>query len=325
MVRSIHTDGSLQEWDAVTNRARRRTQVDLAKGYFTMRLSRDGRWLVVVDGEGRVQLTDLTNGETFTLAGKLHVIPRPDREPEKKGEFRIVRPPDVRISFCSDGEHLMGLTQVAGDKFEKDTISVWRLANAKIVKEMVVPERAHAFDLLEEGRILVTGAEEQLTGADVAFWDAATLKRLKEWKEPSPRLKKIAVRAVEAFHLSPDGSHLAVVVNDDVYARSWVGFHRSVRLWNLKTGEPGPSIPTFSPWAIAFSRDGKALACPTNERSVGLLDTTSGEKSKITGPAHREPIESLDFHPDGDTLLSASRDGAILRWDTATIRKHPWK
>jgi WD40 repeat protein len=80
-------------------------------------------------------------------------------------------------------------------------------------------------------------------------------------------------------------------------------------------------LETRNVWvsAVAFSRDGKALAVGTEGPASGevkLLDGASG-KAAATLRGHTKGVRSVAFAPGARSLSSASVDGTVRAWDTA--------
>ena len=67
---------------------------------------------------------------------------------------------------------------------------------------------------------------------------------------------------------------------------------------------------------ITFSPDGSVLAVPCYP-GVWLYDVESGTEINLL-VGHSEPVSSVAFSPDGNTLAGRSWDNTILLWDVQT-------
>jgi WD40 repeat protein/serine/threonine protein kinase len=67
---------------------------------------------------------------------------------------------------------------------------------------------------------------------------------------------------------------------------------------------------------LAYSPDGKTLAVGFERGGLQLRNAATGElQAKLSG--HRRAVWSLVFIQNGQTLLSGSEDGTVIRWDVA--------
>jgi len=69
--------------------------------------------------------------------------------------------------------------------------------------------------------------------------------------------------------------------------------------------------------AVAFSPDGTLVAFGGDDRAVHVVDASTGA-ARLTYTGHQNPVESLAFAPDGQTV--ASGDAISMLGQTATIR-----
>jgi WD40 repeat protein len=96
--------------------------------------------------------------------------------------------------------------------------------------------------------------------------------------------------------------------------------HGGLILWDLPAGKQRFRLPKVDSVALAFSPNGKLVACEARERAVCLLDAETGkERHRFEG--HRSRLNALAFSPDGKTLVSGSWDATALVWDIAALNR----
>lgn len=100
--------------------------------------------------------------------------------------------------------------------------------------------------------------------------------------------------AIVAIAFSPDGASLASASRD-----------KTVKLWNLKTGQTVRTITGAENQlsALAFSADGKQLAVGDVSLLVRVIDVATGKQLKSI--VHPDAIGELAFAPDGSVLAVA--------------------
>jgi serine/threonine protein kinase len=73
------------------------------------------------------------------------------------------------------------------------------------------------------------------------------------------------------------------------------------------------AMPATDVTALAFSHDGKLLACGTPQGGVHLLKVPTGERTRLL-LAHAGMIKHIAFLSDGKTLATAANDAQVRLW-----------
>ena len=142
-----------------------------------------------------------------------------------------------------------------------------------------------------DGKMLASGDRD-----GILLWDAATAQHkntlIMRW-DPGAR------------------QHILTVTEDKRMSLPMV------KPTNPSTKDKTPSNPVFYVFSIAslaFSPDGKTLACAGSNGAIALLDmSTLQVKKSLSG--HGAWVNSVAFSPDGQTLASGSKDGTVLIWE----------
>lgn len=115
-------------------------------------------------------------------------------------------------------------------------------------------------------------------------------------------------KAVRSIAFSPDGKNLYTAGSDG-----------KILKWNMKDN-------TFSVFAdnkiinrsIAFTSDGKWLACASQKAAIQLFDLKAeGQTKNLIG--HKGAVWSIAFTPDNSKLISSGADSSVLLWDLNTL------
>jgi WD40 repeat protein len=110
---------------------------------------------------------------------------------------------------------------------------------------------------------------------------------------------------VMALAISPDGKTFATASYD-----------RSVRLWDLASGECRKKLTghTGPVRALAFSPDGLQIASAGSDLSIKTWNVKTGSLQN-SWRGHDNMIRSLTFSRDGERLISAANDRTIKIWN----------
>ena len=97
----------------------------------------------------------------------------------------------------------------------------------------------------------------------------------------------------------------------------------SVRVWSLTDGRTrwsaGDRRERVPVWAVAFSPDGRWLACACEDGAVQIFDAKTGVPGRRF-TEHGKSLRAVVFSPDGTRLASAGLGGTILIWDADSGR-----
>lgn len=126
----------------------------------------------------------------------------------------------------------------------------------------------------------------------------------------SPWALKGHTDAVTAIAFSPDGTQLASASRD-----------KSVKLWNLKTGEVVRTLTGAQEQlsCLAFSADGKRLAIGDVGLQARVVDVATGEIVKTI--AHPDAVGQVALSPDGALLAVAGLSDTGIVYELARDTK----
>ncbi len=95
----------------------------------------------------------------------------------------------------------------------------------------------------------------------------------------------------------------------------------NVRLIDVKTFSTRFTLQghPMTPYAVAFSRDGKFLASGDESARIFLWDTKTGKKIREfpREKGHKRGIQAIAFSLDGKQFASVGKDDVIMVWNTA--------
>ncbi|HTU92920.1 MAG TPA: sigma-70 family RNA polymerase sigma factor [Gemmataceae bacterium] len=136
----------------------------------------------------------------------------------------------------------------------------------------------------------------------IHLWDTDKGTEIAQWKGCETTISTVA--------FAPDGKSLATGSAD-----------KTIRLWDVATHDQKRVLDGKhqQPRTVVFSRDGRMLASGHRGGTIALWDAATGREIRHWQTRPFVSITSLDFSPDGKTLVSAGtfQCGPLL-WDVAT-------
>jgi WD40 repeat protein len=203
------------------------------------------------------------------------------------------------VAFSPDGRRLASATQ-------EGIVQVWDVAAGALAHSAQAHEKtAGAVAFSQDREALVSGGGDGL----VKVWDAKT-------GAPRAVLPRSAA-GIQGLALSPDGRLLASASAtwDPTTKFGYVGVQ--VRVWDLQAGAElfSEAVPGVN--CVAFSPDGRRLACGGEE--VTVREASTGQLV-LSLRGHSDVVQAVAFSPDGRRVASASRDRTVRVWDAADGR-----
>ncbi len=111
----------------------------------------------------------------------------------------------------------------------------------------------------------------------------------------------------------------SISFNDNGKILASASLDKSIKLWNVKTGENTLTIKGHFGGvnSVCFSHDGQILASGSDDKTIKLWNPNTGEILK-TLQGHKKGIIDLNFSPNGKILASGSYDKTIKLWNPNT-------
>ncbi len=320
---SASADGTLRVWDSVPRASQQsahlfaRNLISIAWGNCgpALFLSPDGRHLLTIYSnetfaiwdtlrlaEGARHPLPFTNTTMASVApgGRLAAFgsrggelmlwdveasqPRPISQPGMGRIHRLVFSPDGRYLAAVDDFKL--LSEMAGSNDDpRRTVRVWDVATQKL-SHVVSPDGQFLFSVAfsADSKALIAGDWRGL----VKLWTLDGPAEVSRFKGHSGTVHGLA---------SLPGGHTLISAGSDI------------RFWDVRTCRETGKLNSRKGGfiSLSLSPDGSRLAAGGSDGRITIYDFVSREE-RATLEGHQEQVRQLAFTPDGDHLVSASRD-----------------
>ena len=332
MLASAGADGTVRIWDPISGKQLQKLQIG-TNSFAALSFSADGRSMAAGEGS-RTPVGNNASGRYIPIAGSGRVaiwntmdfVLERIIEAHTSGVVGLALSPDgLKLASCGVDRNVKLFDCTTGELLVARTNS-----------------EATVFDVafLPGGKEIATVSWlPHLDSGEITIADAVSLEAQRHLGEPAGKVLCLA--------MSPDGSKLATAGGDRV-ARIWdiatgaelTDFygHRSAimslafspggmtlataavdatKLWDVNNTPVRQAITTQNSFSVAFSPDGKLLAC--SGREVEIRKASSGELLRLLTDYTNGDIR-VAFAPDGSVLAATGLDGAVHFWDTQTWR-----
>ncbi len=302
---SIHGDGTLRVWDAMTGRLRfSKLGRGLAPRYAI--ISPDARTVGAYGDNGTIRLWSAATGDElsspnerayhiqFTTDGGSYVTSGGDRVARvwtlAGGEPLVLRGHGAFVglsTFSPDGR----LVACAADD---GVVRVWSLRAGR--EALPASDWAEQVAFSPDGRSLVSSHFD----LQARIWDVAT---------GAERLRLLGHRAVvNSAVFSPDSRRILTGSYD-----------RTAKLWEAQGGRELFTLRGHARGIqrVAISPDNRFLATASWDRTARIWAARDGrELATLTG--HGAPLRDVTFSPDSRWIATAGADGTARVWDVAS-------
>ena len=319
--------GDLRVWDVAANRALRTLGLEKNLRVKAVAFNASGRALVATGEE-----------EETTAANDRRVIASVARiwDVATGNPIGTLRA-GTSIQVADLGPDGTRLTAKSGPSIPVDLWDVATGTRLRRFEHSADPRRVRSVAFSPDGRLVATSGEDHV----IKFWDTATGNERRAFFGPwglwssrfDPTGTLFFARASGELTLwdTTTWSPRQLLKDDDRFDALTAAFsadgrvlaagdRRSVRMWDVATGNEMRAPAAGDHDELTFSRDGRLLVLRMeNYGAVDVLDAASGSKLYTIGSGDRDLPRPV-FSPEQRWLAAGDKNGAIKVWEVATGR-----
>ena len=177
-------------------------------------------------------------------------------------------------------------------------VCIWDLENRSLQKSFWVDKEFayRAFFLADSRRLIVSGKESR-----VCIWDSETGKKI-------TRLEGVEGNVKGRLAVAPDRSF--AVLHHQEESLDWYSLQDDWKLIRQKSLGKGNGCR-----CLTISDDQRWLVSRTNAISISPSMISRPCRQRFNFDGHRDDIQSLSFHPQGDFFASSDKSGVVRFWN----------
>ncbi len=194
------------------------------------------------------------------------------------------------------------------------TVKLWDLGSGE-EKPQQMP--LHAIAAHASGVVAIAVSPDGQTLASASA--DCTVKLWRLW-QLAPAEIRAGTKPILAAHLIGHSSMVtAVVISPDGQTLATGSRDKTIKLWNLKTGELRQTLTDHSDriLSLAISSDSQILASGSADNAIKIWKLNGGELVQ-TLTDHVGAVNAVAISPDGKTLFSGSWDRSVKLWSLET-------
>jgi WD40 repeat protein/uncharacterized caspase-like protein len=339
-------DTAVQLWDAYSDRKARRFEGNFRlRGALSATFSPDGRYVLIgSSGDPAARLWDISSGQEIrTFGGHAVVVNSVAFSPngsllltgggEDNGTAPLWDLPSGRemrrfvghkarvqaVAFSRDGRFVLtggGSGMGTRESTIDPTATLWDVSSGQEVRRFeghMLEVQAVAFS--PDDRLVLTGSRD----GTARLWTLSG-REIRRFEGDDPRSDGRTARGVGPAGGPGGGAVSAVAFSPDGHFILIGGGGKTVRLWNISSGEESRSLAGHSRevTSVAFSPNGRSALTGSWDGTARMWDVATGRQLREFGLADdrgSRAVLSVAFSPDGRFVLTGGWDLTARLWD----------